>query len=181
MATTIALVRHGETDWNRERRVQGHTDTPLNETGRRQAAALAATLAGEPIAAVYTSDLARARDTASVLAEQRGLEVRSDPRLREKHFGTWEGLHDHEVLERFPEAATGPWGDGETTAEMEERVLLALGEIASQHPDEQVLVVTHGGPLRAVLRQCAVEGLEQIANCHVARIAVRDEKLEQVD
>ncbi|HET9437226.1 MAG TPA: histidine phosphatase family protein [Gaiellaceae bacterium] len=181
MATTILLVRHGETDWNRERRVQGHTDTPLNATGREQAAALAAALAGEPVAAVYASDLARARDTAQAVAQERGLEVRIDPDLREKHFGTWEGLYDHEVLERFPEAATGPWGDGETTEQMLERVLAALSEIASRHPGEQIVAVTHGGPLRAVLRQCAVDGVDSIANCHVARIAFREGKLERVD
>src|SRR4029079_3482461 len=100
--TTILLARHGETDWNVERRVQGHSDTPLNDTGRGQARALAEELAGEPIDAVYSSDLVRAHETARLVAEQRGLDVTAIRDLREKHFGTWEGLTDVEIHDRFP-------------------------------------------------------------------------------
>jgi broad specificity phosphatase PhoE len=181
VTTAILLVRHGETDWNRQNRVQGHTDTPLNALGLEQAADLAALLDGEALDRVYSSDLARARDTARAVAEGRGLEVIAHPGLRERHFGTWEGLFDHEVLERFPEAATGPWGDGETTEEMNERVLAAVREIAARHPGERVLAVSHGGPLRAVLRHCAVDGVDRIANCQVVRIAVEDGNLRAVD
>ena len=95
--TTILLARHGETDWNRDRRVQGHTDVPLNDEGRRQAQALSRELDGCRFDAVYSSDLARAIETAEILAEQRGLEVTALPALREKHFGTWEGLTDTET------------------------------------------------------------------------------------
>lgn len=181
MATTIFLVRHGETDWNRERRVQGHADRPLNEVGREQAAALAAELAGESIDAVYASDLVRARDTALAVASALGLEVVPHAGLREKHFGTWEGLLDHEVLERYPQAATGPWGDGETTGQLAERVLAALHEIAARHPGETVLAVSHGGPLRAVLRNCAVDGVDRVENCQVVRIVIEDGDLRAVD
>jgi broad specificity phosphatase PhoE len=181
MSTTILLARHGETDWNRERRVQGHADRPLNETGIAQARALAETLAGEPIEAVYSSDLERAYETARIVAESRGLGVTALRELREKHFGTWEGLTDVEVLERFPHAHDGPWGDAETTAELAERVLDALRRIAGRHPGGQVLVVSHGGPLRAVLRHCRAEADGSIANCHVAQIAVRDGALRRID
>jgi broad specificity phosphatase PhoE len=89
--TTLLLVRHGETDWNAEGRLQGHTDMPLNDLGRRQARALADELAGDGIEAVYSSDLARASETAEIVAERLGLPVGLDPDLREKDWGTWEG------------------------------------------------------------------------------------------
>ena len=94
--------------------MQGHTDRPLNETGVAQARALADELSGERLDAVYASDLARALDTARTVAEPRGLSVIPLPDLRERNFGTWEGLLDTEILERFPQAQTGPWGDDET-------------------------------------------------------------------
>ena len=171
---TILLVRHGETDWNAERRVQGHSDTPLNATGRAQARALARELAHETIDAVYSSDLLRAHETARIVAESRGLEVTAIRDLRERHFGTWEGLTDDEIFARFPEAATGgSWGDGETREEMADRVFAALERIADAHVGRRVLVVSHGGPLRAVLTRCGLDGLGRIANCHVARLEIR--------
>jgi broad specificity phosphatase PhoE len=174
MATTLLLVRHGETDWNRDRRVQGHSDIPLNETGRAQADALVEQLAGERIDAVYASDLARARDTATSIAAAHDLTVQICPELREKHFGTWEGLRDDEIRERFPDARSGQWGDGETRDQMTVRVLAALRRIAERHPDGTALVVTHGGPLRAVQRELGQPDGEPIVNCHVLRIAVQD-------
>jgi uncharacterized phosphatase len=181
VTTTILLARHGETDWNLHRRVQGQSDTPLNETGRAQAETLAQELAGERIDAVYSSDLVRAHETARIVAEPRGLHVTALPDLRERHFGTWEGLTDDEVLVRFPEARRGHWGDGETLEDVAERVLSGLIRIAESHPDGQVLVVSHGGPLRAALVHCGVDSPGPIANCHVARIAVRDGRLRRVD
>jgi broad specificity phosphatase PhoE len=178
--TTILLARHGETDWNAESRVQGHTDRPLNEVGTTQAAALAEELAGERIDAVYSSDLSRALDTARAVADPRGLPVESIPGLRERNFGTWEGLLDEEILERFPQAHTGPWGDDETPEQLDERVLEALRAIASEHPDGQVLVVSHGGPLRAVLRRCGAP-IGRVPNCHVLRIAVEGGEVRAID
>ena len=181
MATTILLARHGETDWNRERRVQGHTDRPLNEVGRAQARALADRLAAEPIEAVYSSDLARARETAHIVAEPRGLTVVAVPELREKNFGTWEGLTDEEIVARFPEAAGGQWGDGETSEQVAARILRALRGIAAAHPAGHVLVVSHGGALRAVLRHSGTCCSDGIANCHVSRIAVEGRTFRSVD
>jgi broad specificity phosphatase PhoE len=178
--TTILLARHGETDWNAEGRVQGHTDRPLNEAGIAQAQALADELEGERIDAVYASDLARALDTARAVAEPRGLSVVPVHDLRERSFGTWEGFLDEEILDRFPEAHNGPWGDDETPEELDERVIGALTDIATRHPHGQVLVISHGGPLRAVLRRCGVPP-ERVANCHVARLAVEDGTLRRLD
>ena len=181
MQTTILFVRHGETDWNLARRVQGHTDRPLNAAGLEQAEALAAQLAGEPLDAVYSSDLLRAYETARVLAASRELEVRSVPDLRERDFGTWEGLTDEEILARYPEARHAPWGDAETREEMSRRVIAALHRIAEAHPGGRVLVVGHGGPLRALLRHCGGSGDGAIANCHVVRLAAGPDGLRLLD
>ena len=179
--TEILFVRHGETDWNVERRVQGHSDRPLNATGEAQARTLAAELREAHLDAVYASDLARARETARAVAEPHGLKVEVLPALREKNFGTWEGLLDTEIRERFPHANGGPWGDAETSEELAERVLTSVREIAARHPGGRVLVVSHGGPLRAILRHCAAGGDGHIANCHVARIGVQDGELRSLD
>ena len=181
MVTTILLTRHGETDWNREHRMQGHTDRPLNDAGRAQALALAEALAREPLDAVYASDLSRASETARAVAEPRRLPVRTLRELREKDFGTWEGLTDEEILLRFPEARRGHWGDGETHEEMAGRVVAALRTIAEHHPGARVLVVSHGGPLRAVLRHCSAADDGLIANCHVARLEIEDGDLRWLD
>jgi 2,3-bisphosphoglycerate-dependent phosphoglycerate mutase len=181
-ATTIVLARHGETDWNRDRRVQGHSDRPLNDTGLAQARELAETLATAPLAAVYASDLARAHATAAAVAGPHRLPVTIHPDLREKHFGTWEGLTDVEIAERFPDAlAAGRWGDGETTAQMAVRVLDALRVIARAHPGETVLVVSHGGPLRAVLRHATGDGSNPIDNCETVVVSVEDGVVSAVD
>ena len=181
MPTTVLLARHGETDWNAARRVQGHSDRPLTERGREQADALADELAGETLDAVYVSDLGRALETARAVADRHGLHVVSLPELRKKHFGSWEGLTDSEVLDRFPDARRGHWGDGETADDLSARVLAALRRIAAEHQDGRVLVVTHGGPLRAVLTSCAVAVDGSIANCHVARIEIEAGAMRSVD
>ena len=167
--TEILLVRHGQTDWNLEHRVQGHTDTPLNAAGIEQARALAESLAAVPLVAVYSRDLARARDTAAEVARVHGLEVALDRDLREKNFGSWEGMTDAEIAVRFPHAVRGRWGDGEATEEVAERAVAAMGRIRALHPAGPVLVVAHGGPLRAILDHLAVEH-GRIGNCEVFRV-----------
>ena len=179
--TRILLARHGETDWNLQRRVQGHSDTPLNETGRAQALALAETLAGAELDAIYSSDLARARETARVVAERLGLSVSVLPELRERNFGTWEGLTDTEILARFPQAKSGSWGDAETKEEMTERVLGALRRIAAAHPGGRVLVVTHGGPVRSLLIESGLDGRGPIGNCSLYEVRLRDGRVVGID
>ena len=172
MSTTILLARHGETEWNRERRVQGHSDIPLNDTGRAQARELAKQLERERLDAVYTSDLSRARETAEIATAGRALPTQELIDLRERHFGTWEGLTDTVIRDRFPESRSGPWGDGETVEEMSARVVAALRTIAEEHRGASVLVMTHGGPMRAALRAAGAEPSGGIDNCHVLRIEV---------
>ena len=154
--TTFLLARHGETDWNRARRWQGHADRPLTARGRGQATDLAARLADTPLDAVYSSDLRRARETAEPGATAHGLELIQLPELREVDVGSWQGLTRDEAEARFPvgfrrwrEGGTG-WEDGESYGEMSARVLAAVGRIANEHPGGRVLVVTHGGPIRAI-------------------------------
>jgi alpha-ribazole phosphatase len=154
--TTLLLARHGETDWNRARRWQGHADRPLTARGRTQAADLAARLADIALDAVYSSDLRRARETAEPVATTHGLELVQLPELREVNVGSWQGLTRDEAEIRFPggferwrEGGTG-WDDGESYGEMSARVLAAVEGIANEHRGGRVLVVTHGGPIRAI-------------------------------
>ena len=156
--TTLLLVRHGETDWNAQGRLQGHTDRPLNERGRRQAQALAEELAGQEIAAVYSSDLARARQTAEIVSARLGLPVVVQADLREKDWGTWEGLT---AAERDRVEFVG-----ESTRAHQERTLRALRQISERHPGgASVLVVTHGGSMRRVQTAALGMALPVIENC----------------
>ena len=156
--TTLLLVRHGETDWNAEGRLQGQIDRPLTEFGRRQAKQLAAELEGEELEAIYSSDLARARETAEIVGERLGLPVELDSDLREKDWGTWEGLT---AVERDRVEFVG-----ESTQAHEERMLRALARISSQHADgSTVLVVTHGGSMRRVQTAALGMALPVVENC----------------
>jgi broad specificity phosphatase PhoE len=154
--TTLLLARHGETDWNRARRWQGHADRPLTDRGRAQAAALGDRLADIALDAVYSSDLRRARETAEAVALPHGLDVIELPELREVDVGSWEGLTRDEAEAKFPDGfrrwlagGTG-WEDGETYAEMSRRVLADVERIATDHEGGRILIVSHGGPIRAI-------------------------------
>ena len=153
--TTILLARHGETDWNREGRFQGWADPPLNATGRAQAVDLSVQLMAEELAAVYSSPLRRAYETAEVVAASRGLEPVTVDALREVDVGSWSGLSRAEIEQRFPEQYARwldygqGWEDGETYEQMVDRVVGALQELAEARDGERILAVTHGGPMRA--------------------------------
>jgi broad specificity phosphatase PhoE len=195
VATSIVLVRHGETDWNRERRFQGHADISLNEAGRRQAEALAGLLTVESFAAAYASPLRRAVETAEIIAARLGITVEASDGLMEVDVGSWSGLTTTEVEQRFPdgysvwtESRSGGWIDGETYDELGVRVVAELLEIAKRHPGEHVLAVTHGGAIRSVL--AAAAGLSFgsgrtkigfVENCAAVRIAIREGVIEAVD
>ncbi len=194
---TLILVRHGETDWNRDGRWQGQADAPLNERGREQARAVADELAGEPVEAVYASDLSRARETAEIIAARLGLQsVEVDRRLREVHVGSWSGLTMAEIEARFPtEVERWRTGDpahafagGETYAAMGERVVEGLAEIAERHPAGEVVIVLHGGSIRGALAHVAgITYAEQsrrrshVGNCGVVRVAVRNGAFAGID
>ena len=171
--TTLLLVRHGETDWNAAGRLQGHTDRPLNEYGRSQAEALAERLAGDVIDAVYASDLARARETAGIVAARLGLPVAVHADLREKNWGNWEGLTaaERERVELV----------GETTAAHRERTLRVLHWIAERHTGERVAVVTHGGSIRRAQASVLGVALPVLDNCAVWAVACEGGLFRPID
>jgi probable phosphoglycerate mutase len=150
--TRVLLVRHGQSTWNAEGRWQGQEDPPLSEVGERQAVEAAGRI--DAPHAVWSSDLQRARRTAEVIAERHALTVRSDPRFRERHGGSWQGLTRAEIDAGWPGYREGPQRpDGyETDAQVSARVLDVLAEIRRRHPGEVVLVVTHGGVVRTLER-----------------------------
>jgi 2,3-bisphosphoglycerate-dependent phosphoglycerate mutase len=158
--TDLLLIRHGQTDFNRELRFQGHVDAPLNATGHAQAARLAARLADEDLDVVVSSDLLRARDTAAPLLARRPLPSRLDPAWREQAFGELEGLIVSEVPARHPtlwaawsrhEADSAPPG-GESYRAFHARVMTALNALAEAHAGARIAVFTHGGALDMVWR-----------------------------
>ena len=185
MTTQLLVIRHGETAWNAEHRIQGHLDIPLSPTGMRQAGRLAERLASESVHAIYSSELARAWLTAEPLAERLGLQAIPEPRLRERSFGIFEGLTLDEIAERHPEAfrlwrARDPaWAmdGGETGQQLIDRVLEALHDIAGRHRGETVALVTHGGVLDVAYR--AARALDwdaprehQMLNASINRVRV---------
>ena len=190
--TTILLARHGETDWNRDGRFQGHADPPLNAAGRRQAVELSAALAREQLAAVYSSPLRRAVETAEVIATAHGLEPVPVDALREVDVGSWQGLTSAEVEKRFPEQHARwlhygqGWEDGETYEQMGERVVAALLDLAAAHDGNRILAVTHGGPIRAAI--AFADGTSHadarrrgptIANVYLVEVTVEDSRLSR--
>jgi probable phosphoglycerate mutase len=148
----LIAVRHGETEWNLERRDMGQLDSPLTERGVRQAEALAARLGSMPIDALYTSDLGRAVQTARIIAATTGLEPVPDARLRERHLGIFQGLTKPEAGDLFPDefaeyVRLGHYyhiPGGESGEQRTRRSVAALTDIAERHRDATVVVVTHG-------------------------------------
>ncbi|HET7483327.1 MAG TPA: histidine phosphatase family protein [Actinomycetota bacterium] len=151
--TTIYLVRHGATDWNINKRAQGTADVPLNHEGRLQALHASEELSRVHVDAVYTSDLSRAYDTAVAIAKTHGLDLIIEPRFREIDQGEWTGLTVDEIRKRWPEK----WGParhynarpgGESPQQVRARALAALTDVVAKHPDEHVVIVSHGGTIR---------------------------------
>jgi alpha-ribazole phosphatase len=153
------LARHGETIWNRERKYQGQSDIPLTDEGRIQARSLSERLKDEKIDVIYASDLGRTIETAEIIAEHHGLEVVPAALMRELNFGIWEGMTYDEIIKKWAKEYN-KWQDdpynekppeGETLSELCERVSKFLMKAAQDHPDGRILVVSHAGPIRAIL------------------------------
>lgn len=181
--TRIILVRHGQTSWNADARIQGHTDIALNEQGRWQAQRAGLALADEGLSAVYSSDLQRAHETAQAIARAAGLEVRTAVALRERAFGAFEGRTFVEIEQTWPEAAQrwrrrdpafGPPG-GETLQAFFERSVQAVHELAQHHPGESIVMVAHGGVLDCLYRAATGQSLDaprtwEIGNAMINRL-----------
>jgi probable phosphoglycerate mutase len=192
--TNIILIRHGETAWNAERRLQGHLDIALNPEGRRQAGAVAAALAGEHFDAVICSDLQRALHTAQAVAAPHRLPVRTDPALRERCFGGFEGLLYAEIEQRFPEQfaawqardidAAMPPGtrSAETFRQFYQRSVAAIVGWAAAYPGKSIAIVAHGGVLECAYRAATDLPLETprtfaVLNAGINRFTVEEGKL----
>ena len=154
-------MRHGQSTWNQQHRIQGQLDPPLSDEGRQQAALLGARLGGRRFAGFYASDLKRAFETAEVIGASLGLAPEPNQSLREIFLGAWEGLRTEEIADRFPEAwacwvEEPDWDcvpEGEGAAAFDARVGSALEEMLTRHPHGDVLVVTHGGVIQVALHR----------------------------
>ena len=182
-ATRIVAIRHGETAWNVDTRIQGHLDIPLNDTGLWQAAQVARALADEPMAAIYTSDLQRAHATAQAVARSTGAPLVAEPGLRERSFGHFEGRTFAEIEADLPDDARRwrqrdphytPLG-GESLVTLRERIARTVFALARQHPGEQVALVAHGGVLDVLYRLATGQEIQaprtwQLANAAINRL-----------
>ena len=195
--TNIILIRHGETAWNAERRLQGHIDIALNAEGLRQAAATAGALAGEQLDLVVSSDLQRAAQTADAVARTRAVPVQRDPLLRERCFGGFEGLLYAEIEQRFPvefaawqaRQIDAPMPAGaraaETFRQFYQRAVGAITRWGDTHPGQTLALVAHGGVLECAYRAALGLSLETprdfpVLNASINRFRVSDGKLSLV-
>lgn len=182
--TLLYLIRHARSVWNAEGRWQGQADPPLDAIGLKQAHALADHLQEEALAAVYSSPLARAQQTAEIIAQACHTSLILDERLKERHIGEWAGLTAAEVKERYPEVfkpgwhINGPPG-GESQADLMARAAAVFEQIVVSHPDTTVAVVSHGGTLNAYLAHLfgTQRGTFAFDNAAYAKVHVKDERI----
>ena len=168
MSTTLILIRHGETPYNRDRRYQGHRNTPLTRKGKRQAKEIAFRLKNESLNAIYSSDLKRTKCTAEVINHYHSLKINILPQLREIDFGDWEGK-THDEIQREWRGLLDEWERkpsqikiprGESIKDLVERIRSTIKKIVSNHPDQRVAIITHGGPIRIILMDALGLGLD---------------------
>ncbi|MDO8279336.1 MAG: histidine phosphatase family protein [Burkholderiaceae bacterium] len=192
--TELLLIRHGETDWNRELRFQGQVDVPLNALGLEQAHRLGERLAGVAVHKLYCSDLLRTRQTAQPASQRLALDSVNDPALREQNFGLVDGMRVDDIKSQYPDAWTG-WlrfqedyamPQGESTRQFHARVMDAIYRLGVTHPGQTLLVVTHGGVLDMVYRTALALGLNgprqtQIPNAGLNRVRLREGGIDILD
>jgi len=185
--TEIILIRHGETEWNSQQRMQGHSNSDLSSVGQAQIQALGQWMKIVPFDHIYSSDSLRAKQTAEAITQFSGHELKIDLRLREKNLGVFEGLTSEEARERHPEVfrlfktAGSKYviDEGESTQQLQDRALEIVDEIRIKHPEERVLLVTHGGFIRVVMKHSLGLSLETptrflIRNTGVFRLVWED-------
>jgi probable phosphoglycerate mutase len=190
MPTRFCLVRHGETAWNAETRLQGHIDVPLNDIGRAQAQSAALSLATQSFDALYSSDLSRTVETAAAAGALLRLEVRRTQSLRERRLGGFQGLTRAEAQERYPveyarfcarDPDDPPPGEGESLRVFSARIEAAFASLAEKHRGETLLIVTHGGVLDIAHRLTTGQSLEakrdfRLVNAALNWIERRDDR-----
>ncbi|MDR2325982.1 MAG: histidine phosphatase family protein [Acidovorax sp.] len=168
-ATRIIAIRHGETAWNVDARIQGHLDIPLNDIGLWQAGRAGAALANEPLATIYSSDLSRAQTTAQAVADTTGAPLVLDSGLRERSFGNFEGRTFKEIEQELPEQALRwrkrdpdfvPDGGGESLAMLKSRIQHTVDRLAAQHMGQQIALVAHGGVMDVLYRLATRQDLQ---------------------
>ena len=181
MTTELYLVRHGETDWNQQRRIQGLTDIPLNDIGREQARATGRLLSRRSWDGVYSSPLGRALETATIIADELGLPApETIDALVERNYGEAEGMNFVEVERRYPNRSGVP--GQESREDVVARVLPALRELALAHPDQALVVVSHGGAIRAVLTAVQPESSHgMITNGSIHSFRFGDDELRLIE
>lgn len=165
MTCRMYLVRHGETTWNASGKIQGFTDVPLSDLGREQAQLLARRLANKKIDCFYSSDLKRAYETASIVAQPHNQDVMTTPALREMNFGVWEGKTAQEINASYPGQLKNWWVNpmdmnipqGEKLQDLAARCMYEIKSIINKHNNETVLVAAHGGSIRSII--CCVLGI----------------------
>ncbi|TQF65612.1 histidine phosphatase family protein [Rhodococcus spelaei] len=166
--TYLALVRHGETEWNAERRLQGSSDIPLNDTGRSQALAAARRLGTRTWDVLVSSPLSRAGETADIIGAHLGIDRSATyPELSERHFGEAEGATDYEVYDRWP---YGVYPGMEEHASVTERGLRILDELAVRHRGSSIVAVTHGGLIRSVVGALHIHRAPRIPNAAISTL-----------
>jgi len=189
-STRILAIRHGQTAWNADSRIQGHTDIALDAVGEWQAQRLALALVDEELDVLYSSDLMRARQTAAPLAARKKLELRIDPGLRERGFGEFEGLSFKQIEQQWPEQAAA-WRQrdpdfgargGEVLRDFRDRVVTAVTQLAMVHRGQSVALVTHGGVLDLLYREATRVALDaprtwQLSNAGINRLLSNAEGL----
>lgn len=188
--TEIIFIRHGETEWNSQKRMQGHSNSDLSSVGQAQIQALGQWMKNVPFDHIYSSDSLRAKQTAEAITQFSGHELQFDQRLREKNLGVFEGLTSEEARERHPEVfrlfktAGSKYviDEGESTQQLQDRALEIVNEIRIKHPEERVLLVTHGGFIRVVMKHSLGLSLETptrflIRNTGVFRLEWEDKWL----
>ncbi|SFR01976.1 alpha-ribazole phosphatase [Desulfoscipio geothermicus] len=159
MGCRVFLIRHGETQWNKDFRIQGKSDVPLSDNGTRQAEALSNRLAGQEFAAFFSSNLSRARETAAIIARPHNQPVQVLNDLQELNFGHWEGMTIEEIRRQYRQESSAWWASpletripgGENLAELAERSVRAIKTIIERYPRQQVVVVAHGGTIRSIV------------------------------
>lgn len=186
--TEITLVRHAETEWNTQRRFQGHKDSELTELGWKQVSALGKSFRYESFDRLYSSDLPRSRKTAEAIAAHHQHSILFDERLREKNLGIFEGLDVPEIRERFGEAyaafkSEGPGyqiEEGESTFQLQQRALAFVEDVQARHAGESIVLVTHGGVVRVLLKHILGISLDtptrfRIQNTSIHRLVLEKE------